>query len=60
MIYALLPKVLDVPFSAIHADEWLFHDYYARAGLLTLAQSCQCLRRIHNASAGLSMLAQDS
>ena len=37
-IYALL----DVPFSAIHGDEWLFHDYDASAGLLTLAQGCQC------------------
>ena len=33
-IYALL----DVPFSAIHGDEWLFHDHDASAGLLTLAQ----------------------
>ena len=33
-IYALL----GVLFSAIHGDEWLFHDYDASAGLLTLAQ----------------------
>ena len=36
-IYALL----DVPFSAIHGDEWLFHDYDASAGLATLAQGWQ-------------------
>ena len=36
-IYALL----GVSFSAIHGDEWLFHDYDASAGLLTLAQGCQ-------------------
>ena len=33
-IYALL----DVLFSAIHGDEWLFHDYDASAGLPMLAQ----------------------
>ena len=31
---------LDVPFSATYGDEWLFHDYDASAGLLTLAQGC--------------------
>ena len=36
-IYALL----GVPFSAIHGDEWLFHDYDASAGLATLAQGWQ-------------------
>ena len=36
-IYALL----GVPFSAIHGDEWLFLDYDASAGLLTLEQSCR-------------------
>ena len=36
-IYALL----DVQLSAIHGDEWLFHDYDARAGLSTLAQGCK-------------------
>ena len=36
-IYALL----DVLFSAIHGDEWLFYDYDASAGLPTLAQDCQ-------------------
>ena len=36
-IYALL----GVSFSAIHGDEWLFHDYDASAGLPTLAQGCQ-------------------
>jgi len=30
--------LLGVSFSAIHGDEWLFHDYDASAGLLTLAQ----------------------
>ena len=48
-IYAVLSRnqfcrdlrVLDVPFSAIHGDEWLFHDYDASAGLPTLAQGCQ-------------------
>ena len=33
--------LLGVSFSAIHDDEWLFHDYDASAGLLTLAQGCQ-------------------
>ena len=33
--------LLGVSFSAIHGDEWLFHDYDASAGLLTLAQGCQ-------------------
>ena len=36
-IYALLA----LPFSAIHGDEWLFHDYNTSAGLLTLTQGCQ-------------------
>ena len=30
--------LLGVSFSAIHGDEWLFHDYDASAGLSTLAQ----------------------
>ena len=30
--------LLGVSFSAIHGDEWLFHDYDASAGLATLAQ----------------------
>ena len=41
-------RVLDVPISAIHGDEWLFHDYDASTD------------RAFNASAGLSTLAQDS
>ena len=36
-VYALL----GVPFSAIHGDEWLFHDN-ASSGLLMQAQGCQC------------------
>ena len=50
--------LLGVSFSAIHGDEWLFHDYDASAGLATLAQGWQRWRRIHNASAGLPTLAQ--
>ena len=46
-IYALL----DVPFSAIHGDEWLFHDYNASGGLPMLAQGC-------HTSAGFIMPAQ--
>ena len=34
--------LLGVLFSAIHGDEWLFHDYVnASAALPTLAQGCQ-------------------
>ena len=33
--------LLGVSFSAIHGDEWLFHDYDASAGLPMLAQGCQ-------------------
>ena len=33
--------LLGVSFSAIHGDEWLFHDYGATVGLLTLAQGYQ-------------------
>ena len=37
--YALLSRFTRFwMFSAIHGDEWLFHDYDAVAGLLMLAQ----------------------
>ena len=52
--FVAIYTLLDVPFSAIHGDEWLFHDYDASAGLPTLAQVCQVV----NASAGFIMLAQ--
>ena len=39
--FVAIYTLLDVLFSAIHGDEWLFHDYDASAGLLTLAQGCQ-------------------
>ena len=40
--FVAICALLDVPFSAIHGDEWLFHDYDASARLPTLAQGCQC------------------
>ena len=33
--------LLGVSFSAIHGDEWLFHDYDTSAGMATLAQGWQ-------------------
>ena len=36
--FVAIYPLLDVPFSAIHGDEWLFHDYDASAGLLKLAK----------------------
>jgi len=36
--FVAIYSLLDVPFSAIHGDDWLFHDYDDSAGLLTLAQ----------------------
>ena len=40
--FVAIYTLLDVPFSAIHGDEWLFHDYDASAGLPMLAKGCQC------------------
>ena len=39
--FVAIYTLLDVPFSAIHGDEWLFHDYDASAGLPMVAQGCQ-------------------
>ena len=39
--FVAICALLDVLFSAIHDDEWLFHDYDASAGLPMLAQGCQ-------------------
>ena len=51
MSFVAIYALLDVLFSAIHGDEWLFHDYDASAGLPTLAQVCHAI-------AGFKMLAQ--
>ena len=49
--FVAIYTLLDVPFSAIHGDEWLFHDYNASGGLPMLAQGC-------HTSAGFIMPAQ--
>ena len=41
LTFVAMYALLAVLFSAIHGDEWLFHDYDASAGLPTLAQGCQ-------------------